>query len=276
MKVVFAKTRYAYDSYRDFWKLVELSGFDTCFVDEIDLPLDIVYITTPVNGELRPHMDHRRSILKGPQRAKIIWWNLERPDSDGQPPITDVITDILRYVDAVWVSDRHYASLDKRMHHVVLGSHAGLCRDHEPYPAQYDYTHQSYVWGRREAIFFPLRMSGLREGPNGWFEERDCTLRSSRLIVNVHQTKALIGEPLRFAVTSAYRMAMVSETLADNYPFVPSHDHIQASFENLVETVRSSLGRNDLAEMGRNLFHRLCVEWTFSRGVREGIASTRF
>ncbi len=245
-------------------------------MDEMDLTADAIYIVTPINGEFRAHIDHRRSILQSPQRAKIVWWNLERPDADGSPPIQEIVTDILKYADAVWVSDKQYQSMDLRMDHVVLGSHVGLRISSDPAPAAYDYTHQSYAWGRRDAIYIPLRSLGLREGPNGWYEERDKTLRSSRLMLNVHQTPALIGEPIRFALTAAYKMPMISETLADPYPLASGVDYLEAPFDGLVGVVSRfiSVIHPSTSKLGNNLHQRLCVEWTFRRGVEEGVART--
>lgn len=275
MRIVFAKTRHEYDSYRDLRSLVELSGFETCFVDEMDLTAEAVYIATPINGEFRPHIDHRRSILSGAQKAVIVWWNLERPDTEGSPPITDVVSDVLQYADAVWVSDRHYQCMDTRMHHVVLGSHPGLMMRSEISPKQFEYTHQSYVWGRREKIYIPLRSAGMREGPNSWFEQRDEILRSSKLMLNVHQTPSLIGEPIRFALTAAYKMPMISETLVEPYPLNPGTDFLNMRFHELVgAVVAASLNPVTLRGLGENLHNRLCVEWTFRRGVEEGVSYT--
>ncbi len=39
-----------YRSYVDYWKLVELSKFDTCELDEVDRDSDNTYIFSPVNG----------------------------------------------------------------------------------------------------------------------------------------------------------------------------------------------------------------------------------
>ncbi len=36
-EITFVKTRHVYDSYTDFWRLVELSGFPTIYYDELDL-----------------------------------------------------------------------------------------------------------------------------------------------------------------------------------------------------------------------------------------------
>lgn len=271
MRIVFVKTRHEYDSYRDFWKLVELSGFDTCFTEQMDLSADVIYITTPINGDFRPHIKHARSILSGPQQARVVWWNLERPDSDGSPHISTIVDELLEYCDAIWVSDRYYASLDSRMQYVVLGSHEKLCISTEKIPTEYDYTHQSYAWGRRDAIYVPLRRHGLKEGPNSWFEERDKVLRSSKLMLNVHQTPMPIGEPLRFAVTAAYRMPMVSEKMNDPYPLVAGHDYVDVHFDRLVDVIRlETNGHLNLPWIGNNLYNRLCVEWPFRRGVEAG------
>lgn len=67
--IIFAKTRHVYQSYDDFWRLVALSGFETCYVDEIDHNRDATYIFTPTNGETLNGWDRGR--------ARIIWWDLE-------------------------------------------------------------------------------------------------------------------------------------------------------------------------------------------------------
>lgn len=273
MRIVFARTRYEYDSYTDFWQLVRLSGFDICHVDEVDLASDSIYIVTPINGEFRPHVDHRRKLLEEdgrPKRATIVWWNLERPDSGG-PTLREVVDDLSRYVDVSWVSDRHYASLDTRLRHVVLGSHPGLRMHEGRLPTQYDFTHQSYSWGRREGIYPALMWGGgLREGPNGWGEARDQVLRSSKLMLNVHQTPALISEPVRFALTAAYSLPMVSETLVDPFPLVRGEDYIEADYASLVDVVKASAAA-DNTRYGESLHKRLCSEWPFRRGVEEAV-----
>jgi hypothetical protein len=276
MKIVFVKTRHAYDSYRDFRSLVELAGFDTCFVEQMDMASESFYIVTPINGEFRPHIDHCRNNCPGPKRAVVAWWNLERPDVSGSEPLSVVIDDVVKYADVVWVGDRYYASMDSRMQHVVLGGDERLCGQPGRYGLAYDYTHQSYVWGRRDATYAPLRGAGLREGPNAWFEVRDAVLKSSRVMVNVHQTEALIGEPIRFAMTAAYRLPMISETLRDPFPMVPGHDYIEVPFEGVGDAVKRSvtMDADDLKRIGDNLFDRFCREWPFRRGVEEGVAAT--
>lgn len=275
MNIIFVRTRHEYGSYRDYWKLVELAGFDTCFVDEMNLQSDSFYIVSPINGEFRPHIDHCRKNVFGPKNAIVAWWNLERPDA-GTEPLRVVIDDVMKYADVAWTADRHYASLDHRQQPVVLGSDARLCANFERREIAYDFTHQSYVWGRRDDVFTPLRASKLREGPNAWFEERDAILKSSRILVNVHQTPAPIGEPIRFAMAAAYKMPMISERLAAPFPLVPGADYIELSHHEITKAVFAahSIPSEKLQSLGESLFQRLCVEWTFRRGVEEGVAES--
>lgn len=283
MPVIFARTRYDYQSYSDFWKLVELSGFPVCYVDQIDLdaPSDTVYVTTPVNGELRPHIEYRRGQLTRKQKCKVVWWNLERPDSgDYRLPslvgsqVANVVDEITNYVDRVWVSDRYYASLDSRLMHVVLGSHAGL-RGTPEYPrGTYSYCHMSYITDRRISIYSTLRNRGMSEGPNAWGEERSKVLDQSRTMLNVHQTPALIGEPIRFSIAAAYKLPLVTETLLDSWPLSSGVDLLQAHYNDLANLLSAALVSNGLSDIGENLHKKLCLEWTFRRGVEEGVART--
>lgn len=270
---IFVRTRYHYDSYIDFWRLVELSQFQTCYVDEIWYDTNKTYIVTPVNGELRPHLDNQRG---RDRRCKIIWWNLERPDGfHGEPgrTLTHVVDDMVRYVDAIWVSDRSYAKMDIRFTHVVLGSHQSLGNPRKP--AQFDFTHQSYVYGRRECVINAL-CNLFSMGPNGWGDVRDHVLRSSRLMVNVHQTPAGVMEPLRFAVAAAYKLPLLSEGLADPWPLTESRDFAKGDYaDGIVTAAKTILASQEwLDALGERLHERLCHEWTFRRGVEEGLQRT--
>src|SRR3990172_401663 len=272
---IFAKTRYWYDSYTDLWKLVELSGFKTCYVDEIDLEKEGLFITAPVNGELRPHMDYRRSILKGIQKPKIVWWNLERPDSGRQFSIRNMReenSEILRYVDAIWVSDRYFQSLDPRMTFVVLGSHSQLMEDlgEDPKETIYDLAPMAYLNPRRTTILAQLK--NFRIAPNAWGKERARILARTSVMLNIHQTDAQIVEPLRFALAAAYGMALISETCADPYPLVNGHDILMSDYGNLGNYTGDLIYGQRLGDAGLRLKDKLTVEWTFRRGVKEVLA----
>jgi hypothetical protein len=275
LEPTFVKTRYRYDSYTDFWKLVELSGFPTCYVDQIDLEKEGLFITSPINGELRPHMDYRRSILKGPQKPKIVWWNLERPDSNGVPLSSGKYAkendEIFRYVDAIWVSDRYLQTLDSRTTFAVLGSHVGLAESVQQ-PKTYDFAVMSYINPRRETILSQLR--DFRSAPNAWGVERAHILAGTPIMLNIHQTDAPICEPLRFALAAAYGMTLVSETCADPWPLVRDDDVVTADYGDLAVVARRHMSQKHDAFSGR-LRKKLAIEWNFIKGVEDALGRTR-
>lgn len=278
--LVFAKTSYLYQSYVDFWKLVELAGFETCFVKDIDLDRDAIYVTTPINGEIRPHVGHRRSILKKPQQAKIVWWLLERPDSGdyeigkivGNECVTKTTDEILEYVDHVWVSDRYYTKLDPRTIYVPLGSDSGLAGG-PPGQNVWDVCTLTYNNHRREQVYAPLKQQ-VRMAPfSAWDGARNHILRSSRSMVYVHQTPMPIGAPLRMALAAAYRLPVISEQLADSYPHRDGYDIMVAPYDQVIPKTLAALQGN-LAELGENLHRKLCVEMPFRKCVLEGVERT--
>lgn len=268
---IFVRTRYDYDSYRDFWALVELSEFETCFVDEIDLQSENTYIVTPVNGELRPHISHRRA--HGPQHARVIWWNLERPDGPGTRVLSKMLDDILQYVDEVWVSDRYYASLDPRHQFVPLGSHRGLAHHRRSIKPEYDVALMACANPRRDRIIYDLKRGtrrgppGLLVAPNAWGDERSRILSTTTVLLNTHQHDewAPIGEPLRIALAAAHEMCLISEWIDDPWPLEPHFDIIRANnLADIVGLSRIWAASGDAArEMGRRLHQTLCVNHTF-------------
>ncbi len=148
-EITFVKTRHVYDSYTDFWRLVELSGFPTIYADELDISKDGVYITAPMNRDWRLHIRNEQREGK-PINAHLVSWNIERPSgsagsvleyakqnrylqyglwengkllSDDNPPEQSQG----RFVDEVWVSDRRLADeTEHATRFVILGSDEGL------------------------------------------------------------------------------------------------------------------------------------------------------
>ena len=274
---IFARTRYRYASYDDFFKLVELSGFKTCFVDEIDLAADEIYVSAPVNGEHRPHFSHRRSILSGLQKSRTIIWMLEKaydPDSPGsvESKVRALADDCLKFAEAIWISDRWIASLDLRYVYAELGSHPGLASGPRE-PIQYDLAHMSCVTPRREDIYRHLA-SQFRMAPNAWGDERDRILRSTRAMLNVHQDGTVVVEPLRIAIAAAYRCAYLTEVSPDPYPLVPGQTCHMADFNRLKPDVAAWLTQQDLAAIGESLYQRLCVTSNFRKGVMDALNRT--
>jgi len=264
MDPIFAKTRHWYDSYTDFWRLVDLSGFQTCYVDEIDLEKDGLFITTPINGELRPHVDYRQ------KKAKIIWWNLERPDTNGKAEFAEDYqkgnTEILNYIDNIWVSDRYLQSVDPRSIFVILGSHPGLAEIDRIGAEAYDYTCMSYINSRRRTILDQLK--DFRMGPNAWGDERTQILRSTPIMLNIHQTPAPICEPLRFVLAAAYGMALISEICVDPWPLT-DEEILMEKYNSLGEVTSKFIKAKGAMSYGNRLKKKLTFDWNFRRGVEK-------
>jgi hypothetical protein len=283
MNILFAHPEYKYDSYSDYRALAALSGFENVFVKDIDLERDALYIVSPVNGELRPHLSHKRSLLKGPQKAKVVWWNLERPDSGPGDlgkligsQVCNTTNEILQWVNAIWVSDRYYASLDSRMIFVPMGSDPRITGSPLPVnprglPKSYDWCHLSYQNDRRRVIYTELLRRGCREAPNGWATERDQTLKASRTMVYVHQTPAPIGAPLRWALAAAYKIPLLCENLADPYPLEPGKDLMMCDYKDLAQNVPGWICSEAIAYMGEHLHQKLCVDHNFRKSVEQGV-----
>jgi hypothetical protein len=265
MTVVFAFTRQAHDSYRDLQSLALAANFPTCFIDEIDPNANVTYIVGPMTDELKV-----QDLARGHRRCKIVWWCLERN-------LSDIIDEALRLVDAVWVSDRYHQSLDPRTTFVVLGSHQALLNSFSPRDKKWDVAHLSHVNGRRDRLYNQLKQAGLSVAPTAWGAERSSILLNSKFLLNVHQTDALIGEPLRFAVAAAHAVPLISETCLDSYPLVPGVDFLAAHYGDLAGLcIRAARGQLDiLTQLGANLYERLCVQYPFAREVRRAAAAVQ-
>lgn len=276
MQPTFVRTRTVYDSYSDYWTLVELSGFDTCYVDQIRLDEDRLYVVTPMNGEVRPHITNERNRVGCDTVARLVMWCLERPDSPGARPWapndgSGELDELLKWFDEVWVSDEHFQHMDpkRRARFVPLGSHPKL-GGAKVRPADFDVAFMGYMIPRRQTIADKLRAAGLRVAPNGWGAERRFTLQRTRLMLNTHQHNSPmpIGEPLRIALAAAFRMPLVSETLSSPKPLQQGWDVISCGYDSLVDRVREVLGSAHLErDLGDRIYRKLCIEQTFKQGV---------
>lgn len=282
MDIVFAHPEYVYDSYTDYRALAKLSGFENAYVKDIDLERDALYIVSPINGEFRPHINYRRSTLKGPSKAKVVWWNLERPDSGPGDlgklvgsMVCNTTSEMFQWVDAIWVSDRYYASFDQRMTFVPMGSDDRLSGKLGYVGKAYDWCHLSYTNDRRAAVYAELSRRGMRQAPNGWAGERDGILRSSRAMLYVHQTPAKIGAPLRWALAAAYGIPLLCENLGDPYPLEPGRDLMMCQYEHLAMNAVGWICSEAVGKMGANLHKTLCIDHTFRKSVLEGARTVK-
>lgn len=265
-EITFVRTRHQYDSYMDFWKLVELSNFPTIYVDELDVSRPGVYIVCPMNGEWRPHIDNQKDKIRN---AHLILWNLERPSgsagSVGKYGQTNRDMIYKRQLDEVWVSDRRLAE-ETSLRFVVLGSDFDLGTPGDE--KKYSFCHMSYEVPRRTGIYKHFN----NIGPNAWPPERDEILKASKFAVNVHQDIHPFQEPLRFALFAAYGLPIISETIFDSYPWSDEYMAF-ADYDGLPGKIRQALDNDykqwqELAERAR---HRMCGEFQFGKVVRQAV-----
>lgn len=219
-EILFAKTRHTYDSYTDFWRLVELSEYPVVYVDEIDRgDSNKIYLTAPFNGE-------HHALSERPRKSKVILWNLERPAGSGS--IQDYQKHLWQHlsekrIDKVIVSDKTLSKVTG-FQYVPVGSHVGLGTVGTE--KIYDFIHLMCYSNRRGFIFHePTKIrtiySGCSIAENGWGEERHHRLMQSKFMLNIHQDDDLIMEPLRFALAAAYGLPILTENLYEaSYPYV--------------------------------------------------------
>ena len=278
-EIIFVKTRWFYQSYIDFYKLVDLSGFKTIYVDELDTSKDGIYITTPMNGEWRPHLENQ---WDKERNAHLILWNLERPTGsagysgeysqkqrrlmygqhdDGSPAKC-------RFIDEVWVSDRQMAA-ESGMRFVVLGSDEGLGEPDDTQKKVYDFCHFSYdEVNRRRNIYRRFD----KVAPNAWPPERDIILKQSKFALNIHQDNHPFQEPLRFALFAAYGIPIITETIFDSYPWSDEY-MVYSTWDDIVRKVREILSEpyDRFKEMGLRSRERMCHEFQFGKMVRQAV-----
>jgi len=279
MTIIFAKTRWPYDSYQDLWKLVELSGFPVCFVDEMDIfNQEHTYVTAPFNGELLDFMnDYRRNN----KRAEIVLWNLERPGGSG------TIEEYIRsntehihngHISRVIVSDKQLAR-DTGFQYVTLGSHPDLGSPIFIQDKAYDVIHLMCYSNRRGPWFsYPgnewhalqYENDVIKIAPNCWGEERHKALQQSRFMLSIHQDDFMYIEPLRLTLAAAYGLPIISEECADYFPYTDCAKTSNAdALKNVARLVKEYLRDDHWYFQGLRLRTLMTEEFTFRRCLEE-------
>jgi len=282
-EIVFARPVHHYDSYMDFWRLVELSRFPVISVSEIDITREQIIITAPMNGDYQEHMvgnlahwEETGEITGGqllqqkqsglPRMSHLIVWNLERPSSSGSVPEYAKRSKFWidnRFCDEVWVSDPVLAD-ETMLRYVPLGSDYGLGEIGKE--KKYDFAHMSVVIPRRAHIY--KEFSNV--GPNCWPPERDEILKQSRFALNVHQDNFPFCEPLRIALFAAYGLPVITENLANGSLYKGTH---QLPYHDLVRGLKSALADDYKIwqDRGLELRERLCKQFQFGKMVKKAI-----
>lgn len=254
---IFVRTRWVYGSYQDFWRLVELSGFPTCYTDEVDADSDNTYILPVKNGEVNGWEN---------PRARIIFWQLEWDEYPHIPGITEVW-----HMDAAFAKRCGYK-------YVPVGGHPELVslpirNDSFDYHAAF----LNYMTYRRQVVQGQL-LDGyqLKLTPTSlWNEERDAALRSSHVYVHVHQhnERDKQGVPgLRMVVAAAHRMPVICEEVADRGIFGYSTVML-SDYSHIAEFISYNL-KGDwrrLEDYGYALNSLLCYQHSFRRTVENAL-----
>lgn len=265
-QVIFARPRHDYQSYTDFWRLVELSGYPLIYMDEMQLDnADTCYIFSTPATHWHDGVERRGF---PDVKARVIYYNLEwyaDVDYKSIPGVECWGTD-------KWYSDKH------GMRYVPLGSHAGLKLPQngvEELPKAYDLVMLSYMTYRRQFIADRFREKGLTLAPNGWTEQRHYALLQSRAMMHVHQNEETPTiAPQRWALAAAYSLPMMSEGVADGGLFTPSNT-LFCDYGRLPDFARMWITGHDqetmLSDYGRALHQVLCEEHTFRKSIEAAL-----
>ncbi len=275
LTITFAKPGHYYQSYSDFWTLVELSGFDVCAISEVDISKPCVYIVTPIagdshSGEWGPHIANQTGRI---HNAHLVHWCLERPSGSGgvgNYAFENRKRIYVRTLDDIWVSDKALAS-ETMLRHVILGSDYGLG---EPCDTKlYDFCHMSYAVDRRLRVYDEFTKD--RIGWNCWPPERDQILKHSKFALNIHQDQFPFQEPLRFALFAAYGLPILTEEIRDAYPWNESVMNFH-SYAGIAGHLKGML-LNDYSrwrDMGMRARDVMCKTYRFKDMVEKVVKET--
>jgi hypothetical protein len=250
---IFVSPRKEYGSYTDFWRLVELSGFERRYNDEVDLSnAEQTYVF--VSPEGIPD-------CSGAQ-AHTIFWQLEYAGDYTEQENRHT-------VDRVWSSDAHHAK-QNGYQFVFFGSHPGLNPTGKRGGGQpYDLTMLAYMTPRRQTIKEQLSQYEWPPLYPGHGVERHNILANTPIMVYVHQHDTPAIAPLRFALAAAYRMLMISENVPDKQGYhqlgwFVDYGYLPSVITSIIE---GKMEHQDADGIANKMYNHLCIEHTFHNEV---------
>lgn len=291
MEVFITRTRVFYPPYVDLLTMAHVSGMQTCFVDEIDVTREAVYICFVINGEHRPHLTNYRNKVK---KAILVHWNLERQGHAG-------MGDLVNYMDAVWTSCQYYETVinHSRCMWVPLGSEEDLAHyvvtnidelqdqktndihweevEDKEYSKQFDFIHLSYLVYRRSLVTNHLGWTQPPEQDNCWGMVRHERLKQSRFMLNIHQDDLLMQEPQRISLAAAYGLPYLSEHTPNPCPLVSGVHYEDLPYGNkgqdMIMRIQQIKGEpyERYAAMGMELHDQFCHAMPFHENVQRGV-----
>lgn len=269
--IVFAHPHTKYDSYTDYRRLAELTGFEVCTVDDINVGRNAIYITCPHNGETEAALKARPKEIR---KCKVALWFLERPAYSGHDKFKERVAELLQtQLEFIWFSDKAMYNTVKHIPgtmFVPMGSDERLGVISQD-PKRFDYCHMSYVWGRRS--FIDNIKANL--GPNSWGDQRHDVLMHSKFMFNIHQDNDNFHEPLRFALCAAYAIPLISETCIDPFPYEIGTDFVQISYDHAERRLMEILAEdyNKYVPFGSRMHEKATKKFKFIDNLKNTVAS---
>lgn len=266
--VFFVKTRSmlipdTYTAYQDLFRLAELSGYKTCFINEVDPDSNNCYIISPLNGE----WNHGWS---NPPHANITLYDLEWRLKQADYAWSQSDLTIPPGVSRVWAADKWYAQTIGAQY-VPIGSHPGLSGSAVT-DQTFDVAPLAYRTGRRNTAFGRMQERGLTLAPNCWGDERDAAIKASSAVVHVHQNDNVpTVAPLRFAIAAAWRKPLISESVIDRGIF--SDCVLYADFDVIPEytDLMTRRYRDLLQGKADELYELLCIKNSFRSFIESAL-----
>lgn len=271
--IIFANTRHKYDSYTDYHRLVGLSGFETCFIDEINYDSDNLYIVSPINGEV--------AAIRKERHCAVYGWNLERPSGSGS--LTQYKRDNDKLLDdgtfdAILVSDKELA-LVTGLSYMPLGSHALL-----GVPGLFDNKSIDFIplacysnhrgWMFKEPGVLHTQIDHMTIAANAWGDQRHAALLQAKYMLNIHQDNFTFIEPLRFALAASYGLTVVSEQITHQpFPYgdLIVHTKGMVDIRELMAEMVDEYYTGDWYDLGLQFREVMTGEYNFRKLVEANI-----
>lgn len=198
-----------YSSYDDYFRLVHLSGFQECDIDQVNPHSNNTYIFT-----LNYHgLDQRpipETYFPKNRTARYILHQLER------------FNIIDERFDEIWLYDKSMKELSHpKAKYVILGGDKNFM---EPVPVEkiWDFYHLCYLFGRREKMVSDLGEMGfnIAPAPIEW-RHKNIEMQRSKVGLALHQHEHSLGliEPLRLTVFSCMKLPILAEKSDNPFPY---------------------------------------------------------
>lgn len=257
--IIFARPEHDYDSYSDLWRIVELSGFPIIRIGEIDATSDNVYIFSTPSTHWHDGVERRGW---PDARARIVYYNIEWYTDQAYKDIPGV---------EIWSTDKWHAD-HIGAKYVPMGSHPDLPNEGlQNCPKLYDVSLLAYLPPRRERIMHELAQVGVSAAPRGWGLERHAILQQTRIMLHVHQNDGVnTVAPQRWALAAAYKLPIISETLADGGIFGHTHG-LYSDYAHIAEFCKMWRYDARLNDYALALHELLCHQLTFRKSVEAAL-----